>query len=63
MSKPKFNFTELLEILTLEYYTREQINYLAMKLIDKNCNSIYLQSVMAGDLKTIKDIIKARQNH
>jgi hypothetical protein len=62
MSKPQYNFTELLEILTLEYFSREQINYIAMKLIDKDCNSIYLQSVMAGDLKTIKDIINTRQN-
>ena len=59
---PQYNFDDLLKILTLEYFSREQINYIAMKLIDKDCNSIYLQSVMAGDLKAIKDIIRARQN-
>ena len=48
-----YNFQELLEILTLDYFTREQINYIAIKLIDKNSHSFYLQSVMAGDIKKI----------
>ena len=48
-----YNFQELLEILTLDYFTREQINYIAIKLIDKNSHSFYLQSVMSADIKKI----------
>ena len=49
-----YNFQELKEILTLEYFTIEQINFIALKLIDKRNYSLYLQSVMASDMKKIK---------
>jgi hypothetical protein len=56
-----YNFQDLLTMLTEEYFTREQINYLAMKLSDPKCNSIYLQSVMHSDIKAIKSIIESRK--
>ena len=49
-----YNFEELFLILGKdEYFTKEQIDYIVLKLNDKNLYSLYLQQVMSNDIKTL----------
>ena len=52
----KFNIQDMTKLLggSEVYFTVEQINFICIKLIDPKSYSLYLQSVMATDMKIIK---------
>jgi hypothetical protein len=48
-----YSYKNLLILLTLEYFTEEQIRYLSLKLNDSEYHSFYMHSVMHEDIKLI----------
>ncbi len=50
-------YPELLKLLTLEYFTEEQIKYIFLKLRDPTFHSFYLHSCMQSDIKKIKSLV------
>ena len=48
-----YSYKNLLILLTLEYFTEEQIRYLSLKLNDTEYHSFFLHSVMHDDIKLI----------
>lgn len=52
-----FNFNELFLLLgKLEYFTKEQIEFIVLKLNNNNAYSLYLQQVISSDIKKLKSI-------